>query len=143
MLVTEGEAPMRYLSTGGQAPPVDLATALLAALAPDGGLYLPERIEPLPADFLARLGGDGPRPSLTDIALAVSRPFLAEVPEPELARIVAEALDFPIPLVSVEIPGREPVHVLELFHGPTLAFKDVGARFLARLLAWLLAGRGA
>ena len=134
---------MRYLSTAGQAPPVDLATALLASLAPDGGLYLPERIEPLPADFLARLGGDGAsavaRRASPSRCRARSSP---RCPNAELARIVDEALDFPIPLVQVEARGREPVRVLELFHGPTLAFKDVGARFLARLLAWLLAGLG-
>lgn len=62
------------------------------------------------------------------------------MPDADLARIAADALDFPVPLVRVDVPGGEPVHLLELFHGPTFAFKDIGARFLARLLAWLLAG---
>jgi threonine synthase len=124
---------MRFLSTRGAAPPVDLATALTRSLAPDGGLYLPERIDPLPPGRLAELRGA----PLPEIAVAALGPFFAEIPEPELAAIAAGALDFPIPLVEVR-----PFLVLELFHGPTLAFKDVGARFLARLLAWVRRGAG-
>lgn len=124
---------MRFVSTGGEAPAADLATALLEGLAPDGGLYLPERLEPLPASFFARLPGLG----LVEIAEAVAAALLGDaVPAPERRRLLSAALDFPVPLVEL----GDGIRVLELFHGPTLAFKDVGARVLARLLAHLLRG---
>ncbi len=115
-------------STAGQAPDVDLPTALFRGLAPDGGLYVPARVDPLRPDVISEMRG---RP-LTETAMTLGRHLLGAAVEKEpLWRIVREALDFPIPLVRLQ--GR--VHVLELFHGPTLAFKDVGARFLARLMA--------
>jgi len=122
------EQRVSYVSTAGAAPPADLRAALLAGLAPDGGLYLPSPLAPLPRGTIAAMRG-APWP---DVARTVARHLL----EPELDRgtvdaIVREALDFPLPLVP--LAGR--VHVLELFHGPTCAFKDVGARFLARALA--------
>ena len=121
---------MRFLTTRGDAPPVDFATALVQGLAPDGGLYVPETIEPWTADELARL----PRRTLTEIGLRALRPFVrGELDLATLEAVVVEALNFPIPLVEVE-PG---IHALELFHGPTLAFKDVGARMMARLMAAL------
>ena len=121
---------MRFLTTRGQAPPVDFRTALFDGLAPDGGLYVPETIEPWSESELARL----PRRTLTEIALRVLRPFTrGELDPATLEAVVVEALNFPIPLVEVE-PG---VFALELFHGPTLAFKDVGARMMARLMASL------
>ncbi len=116
---------MRLISTAGAAPPADLATALTTGLAPDGGLYLPDRLTPLPA--AVRRGA-----AFADTALTVARQvFRGEPPEAALGQIVRAALDFPIPLV----PLADRLHALELFHGPTCAFKDVGARFLARLLA--------
>lgn len=119
---------MRFLSTGGRAPAVSLGVALRQGLAPDGGLYLPETLPPLPESFFNTLPGT----PLVATATAVLRQLLGEeIPASELAALVAEALDFEIPLV----PLTERIWVLELFHGPTLAFKDVGARFLARLLA--------
>jgi threonine synthase len=119
---------MRYLTTRGQAPGVDFRTALFDGLAPDGGLYVPETIEPWSESELARL----PRRTLTEIALRVLRPFTrGELDPATLEAVVVEALNFPIPLVEVE-PG---IFALELFHGPTLAFKDVGARVMARIMA--------
>ncbi len=118
---------VQFLSTGGQAPEVTLAEAVRRGLAPDGGLYFPREWRPLPASFLDRLGG---------LELAESASYLAEhllgsALEPAALReLVADTLDFPIPLVRL----TERIRILELFHGPTLAFKDVGARFLARLL---------
>lgn len=117
---------MRYLSTSGQSPPVDLTTALLTGLAPDGGLYVPES--------LPRAEPSGIPPSnLAAGAAGVLAPFLQELSRTELEELAADALDFPIPLV----PLGDDLYLLELFHGPTLAFKDVGARFMARLLARL------
>ena len=111
-------------------PPASFTTALFEGLAPDGGLYVPEAIEPWSDAELARL----PRRTLTEIALRVLRPFTRGDLDPAvLEAVVVEALNFDIPIVEVE-PG---VFALELFHGPTLAFKDVGARVMARLMAAL------
>ena len=111
-------------------PPVSFTTALFEGLAPDGGLYVPETIEAWPDPEIARL----PRRTLTEIALRVLRPFTrGELDPAVLEAVVVEALNFPIPLV--EIAPR--VYALELFHGPTLAFKDVGARVMARMMAAL------
>src|SRR5881394_2529027 len=121
---------MRFVTTTGSAPPVSFTTALFDGLAPDGGLYVPETIEPWTADELSRL----PRRTLTEIGLRALRPFTrGEIDPATLEAVVVEALIFPIPLVEVE-PG---IYALELFHGPTLAFKDVGARLMARLMATL------
>ena len=118
---------MQFVTTRG-GPPVSFTTALFAGLAPDGGLYLPESIEPWTADELARLS----RRTLTEIGLRALRPFARGDLDPAtLEAVIVEALNFPIPLVEVT-PG---VFSLELFHGPTFAFKDVGARVMARLMA--------
>jgi threonine synthase len=119
---------MRFITTRGRAPDVSFRTALFEGLAPDGGLYVPERLDPwTPAD-IARLG----RRTLTEIGLRVLRPFTrGEIDATVFEAVIAAALDFPIPLVEVE----PDVYALELFHGPTLAFKDVGARVMARLMA--------
>ena len=119
---------MQFVTTRGGAPSVSFTSALFAGLAPDGGLYVPETIEPWTADELSRL----PRRTLTDIGLRALRPFTRGDLDPAtLEAVVVEALNFPIPLVQVQ-PG---VFALELFHGPTFAFKDVGARVMARLMA--------
>src|SRR5438445_6596266 len=127
---------MRFTTTralqhsGDEQPPVSFTTALFHGLAPDGGLYVPETIEAWPDRELARL----PRRTLTEIALRVLRPFTrGELDPAVLEAVVVEALNFPIPLV--EVAPR--VYALELFHGPTLAFKDVGARVMARMMAAL------
>ena len=127
---------MRFTTTralqhsGDEQTPVSFTTALFHGLAPDGGLYVPETIEAWSDRELARL----PRRTLTEIALRVLRPFTrGELDPAVLEAVVVEALNFPIPLV--EVAPR--VYALELFHGPTLAFKDVGARVMARMMAAL------
>ncbi|RSK23816.1 threonine synthase [Hymenobacter metallilatus] len=118
---------MHYYSLNRQSEPVDFRTAAVAGQAPDGGLYFPETIPRFPAGFLEQL----PRLSSAEIALTVLRPYVGtSIPEPELARICAETVNFPLPVV----PITERISALELFHGPTLAFKDVGARFMSRCL---------
>lgn len=133
---------MRYVTTRGalaaehyhQRPAsVSLKTAMLEGLAPDGGLYVPETIEPWREAELQRL----PERTLTEVAYRALRPYTRpELDATIFEAVVAEALNFPIPLVEVE-PG---IFALELFHGPTLAFKDVGARTMARLMASLDSG---
>ncbi|MGE3509699.1 MAG: threonine synthase [Vicinamibacterales bacterium] len=121
---------MRFVTTRGGAPPVSFTDAVLAGLAPDGGLYVPETIESWTADELARLPGR----TLTEIGYRALRPYTrGELDATLFEALVVDALNFAIPLVEVE-PG---VFALELFHGPTLAFKDVGARMMARLMASL------
>ncbi len=125
-----GDRDVRYVTTRGQAPATTLEWALFDGLAPDGSLYVPESIDCwTPAEI------DGlPSMPLDAIGVRVLRPYTAgEIPEPALAGLVADALNFPIPLTELE-PG---IHVLELFHGPTLAFKDIGARVMARLISAL------
>lgn len=120
---------MKYRSTTGNAPEVSLEEAVVKGLAPDRGLYMPERIPALTQEFFKRL----PSMSLPEIAGEVAAVLFGEDVEPELLKALTEdAMNFPIPLVRV----REGRYSLELFHGPTLAFKDVGARFMARLLGY-------
>ncbi len=100
----------------------------MKGLAPDRGLYMPETIGQLPTSFYKEISGM----NLTTIAQTVARKFFGEdIPQDELDTIVADTLSFAIPLRKVE----ENIWVLELFHGPTFAFKDVGARFMARMLS--------
>ena len=119
---------MKYYSTNRKAPEVTLQEAVVRGLAPDKGLYMPERIKTLPKDFFERM----PQMSLQEIAYQVADAFFGEdVAADKLRQIVYDTLSFEIPLVKV----TDNIYSLELFHGPTLAFKDVGARFMARLLA--------
>jgi threonine synthase len=119
---------MQFVTTRGGSPSVSFTTALFAGLAPDGGLYVPETIEPWTPNELASLS----RLTLTEIGLRALAPFTTGDLDPAtLEAVVIEALNFPIPLVEVQ-PG---LFSLELFHGPTFAFKDVGARVMARLMA--------
>jgi threonine synthase len=119
---------MICISTRGQAPPVGLREALLAGLAPDGGLYVPETLPAFDADEWAALRG---RP-LADIGTRMIGAIAGgEFPEDALHDLLADALDFPVPTV----PLTAQLGVVELFHGPTFAFKDVGARVLARLIS--------
>ena len=118
---------MKWISTRGTSPPVPFIDALFAGTAPDGGLYMPERLDPLSPGTVDTLGSDG----IVEIGTRVGAHLLRDEITPDALRpLIADALDFPIPLVQV----TERVWVLELFHGPTLAFKDVGARVQARLL---------
>lgn len=122
---------MKYYSTNHSSPDVSLADAVVKGLAPDRGLYMPERIERLPQEFFDRID----EMSFHEIACGVARAFFGEdIPGEELDAIVCDTLSFPTPVVEVE-PG---IYSLELFHGPTLAFKDVGARFMARLLQYFI-----
>ncbi|MEE4637705.1 MAG: threonine synthase [Wenzhouxiangella sp.] len=122
---------MRYLSTVGQAEPVDLDTALRRGLAPDGGLYVPERMPEIHFSDLADCR------NLAETAHRVLAPFLSESSLFDaLEEITREALDLPLPLIEFE-RGRS--WMLELFHGPTAAFKDFAARFLAACMARLRA----
>ena len=115
---------MKFLSTRGRAPAASPSEALRNGVAPDGGLYMPEQI---PEVVLQELDPDA---SLPEFAATLLRPFFAGDPlEPHLQTICAEALDFPAPLV-VPDERRPTLNALELFHGPTGAFKDFGARFL-------------
>jgi threonine synthase len=118
---------MKWVSTRRSSPAVPFIDALFAGAAPDGGLYFPERFEPLPSTSLEALRSA----DIVDIGTIVGEHLLrGEIVKPELHALVREALDFPIPLVQV----ADRVWALELFHGPTRAFKDVGARVQARLL---------
>jgi len=122
---------MRYVSTRGAAPPAAAGAAMLAGLAPDGGLYVPEAFPTLDAGALDHSAG------LAVTAAQVLAPFVAgDALAGELDTVCAEALNFSTPLTEADR-----FRVLELFHGPTAAFKDVGARFLAACLARLAGGR--
>jgi len=122
----DGQA-MNFISTRNDSPAASLSQAIAAGLAPDGGLYVPEA---LPPTRELRPGRD-----LADTAAVLLQPFFAgDVLESELPAICREAFDFPAPLEPLATPGD---YVLELFHGPTAAFKDFGARFLAACLTRL------
>jgi len=125
---------MRFVSTRNPGEPgVSFLAALVQGLGPDGGLYVPEAIEPMQPHEISRL----PNRTLTEIAYRALRPYTRdELDATTFEAVVVEALNFPIPLVQVE----PHIYALELFHGPTLAFKDVGARTMARLMASLDTG---
>ncbi len=126
---------MKYYSTQHQAPAASLREAVVKGLAPDKGLYMPERIVPLPASFYERIESL----SFPDIACRVAESFFGEdIPADTLRAIVCDALNFDVPAVRV----KDRIYALELFHGPTLAFKDVGARFMARLLGHFIREEG-
>ena len=121
-----------FTSSRGQAPLCTFSAALLQGLAPDGGLYVPVR---WPQRGGADFAGDS---TLAGVATTLLTPFLAQDPlSGQLPAIAAEALDLPAPLVPLDADGH--LGVLELFHGPTAAFKDFGARFLAASFARLRA----
>ena len=118
---------MKWISTRGGSPPITFIDALFAGTAPDGGLYMPERLDPLPAGTVDRLRGADIVEIGTTIGVHILRD---EITRQALEPLIREALDFPVPVVKV----TDRISVLELFHGPTMAFKDVGARVQARLL---------
>ena len=126
---------MRYYSTNHQAPMATLEEAVVNGLAPDRGLYMPETIHRLPDEFFKGIE----HLRFQDIACVVADAFFGEdVEQDALHEIVWDTLQFDCPVVEV----TPTIYSLELFHGPTLAFKDVGARFMARLLQYFLTCRG-
>ena len=124
---------MNYYSTNGKAPIASLEKAVVKGLAEDRGLYMPERIKTLSQEFFDHIE----QLSFQEIACHVADAFFGEdVPADMLKQIVCDTLSFDVPVV----PVKENIYSLELFHGPTLAFKDVGARFMARLLHYFNGG---
>lgn len=122
---------MLYYSTNGQAAKVSFKDAALKGLAEDKGLYFPEKIPHLPKDFIENLD----EWSKEEIAFQVIAPYVSDsIPAEVLKQIVSETISFPFPLESIS----DNISTLELFHGPTLAFKDVGARFMSRCLHYFL-----
>lgn len=120
---------MNYFSLNNNAPIATFETAVRKGLAPDKGLYFPEHIEPLEESFLDSIENY----SNTEIAFQSIKQFICpEIPEYDLKQIISETLSFDFPVLEIE----EGISTLELFHGPTMAFKDVGARFMARCLGY-------
>ncbi|MBR2242944.1 MAG: threonine synthase, partial [Prevotella sp.] len=120
---------MQYYSTNGKAPIADLQKAVVKGLAEDRGLYMPEKIHQLPKEFFDHIQ----EMSFRDIAYNVASAFFGEdVDLDALQELMYDTLPFDCPVVKV----TDSIYSLELFHGPTLAFKDVGARFMARLLRY-------
>jgi len=120
---------MKYFSTNRKSLHIDFREATIKGLAPDKGLYFPEYIPQAEKGFIR----DIEKYSNAEIAYNVISPYVGDsIPAEELKRIAAEAIDFDIPLVKMT--GN--IYSLELFHGPTLAFKDIGARFMSRCLGY-------
>lgn len=126
---------MNYYSTNKQAPMASLQEAVVKGLASDKGLFMPVTIKPLPQEFYDTID----TLSFQEIAYRVADAFFGEdIPADILKEIVYDTLNFDVPLVQV----TESIYSLELFHGPTLAFKDVGGRFMARLLGYFIKKEG-
>ena len=120
---------MKYYSLNNNSHKVNFQQAVVEGLAPDRGLYFPETITPLPDSFFANIE----KLTHEEIAYEAIKQFVGdEIPETELKRIITETLCFDFPCVQVEVN----LFSLELFHGPTMAFKDVGARFMSRCLGY-------
>ena len=120
---------MKFYSTNNREHVADLKTAVLKGLAPDKGLYMPESIPVLPQSFWDWVPGR----SMGEIGFEMLRHFFCpDIPEDKFKAMVGDAFNFPVPVVKVS----DNISSLELFHGPTLAFKDVGARFLARVMSY-------
>ncbi|AUS06704.1 threonine synthase [Pseudotamlana carrageenivorans] len=120
---------MNYYSLNHKAPDTTFENAVVKGLAPDKGLYFPESITPLPKSFFENIDNL----SNTEIAFEAIKQFVSpEIPEDVLKTIVEETLSFDFPVVKL----NDHISTLELFHGPTMAFKDVGARFMARCLGY-------
>lgn len=120
---------MQYYSLNKQAPISSFKNAVVKGLAPDKGLYFPENVRPLPQSFWNNFD----QLTFAEIAFETIKQFVVpDIPEIELKRIVEETLSFDFPVVNF----NDDISTLELFHGPTMAFKDVGARFMARCLGY-------
>ena len=135
---------MKYVSTRGDAPPLDLDEAILSGLAPDGGLYVPEHWPRFSDDDIAALKGL----SYAETALRVMTPFVGDAIAPDDFKAMIEAVYgadnglFADPAITPLVPLGDDEWLLELFHGPTLAFKDVALQLIGRLFDHLLAKRG-
>ncbi len=126
---------MKYYSTNLKAADATLEEAVVKGLASDRGLFMPREIKPLPQEFYEHIE----ELSFQEIAYRVADAFFGEdIPADTLKQIVYDTLSFDVPLVKV----TDNIYSLELFHGPTLAFKDVGARFMARLLGYFIRKEG-
>src|SRR4051812_36144187 len=124
---------MLYYSTQNPSQKATFKEATIRGQAPDKGLYFPEQIPTLPSEFIDSIE----TLSKEEIALQVIQPFVADaIPHEVLKNIVAKTVDFDFPLVEVS----KGIYALELFHGPTLAFKDVGARFMSQCLGYFIQG---
>lgn len=124
---------MKYISTRQQQA-TNIKTAILKGLADDGGLFMPEYIPQLDSEFFENL----PNLSLQEIGFRVAKEFLGEsISDENLKEIINEVLNFEIPAIKIS----ENIYSLELFHGPTMAFKDVGARFMARMMSYFSEGK--
>jgi len=124
---------MLYYSLNKQSPPVNFREAAISGQAPDKGLYFPERIPVLSADFFKKLKSG----TKAQIAFDVIHPYIGNtIPDDELYAICAETINFDFPLKKI----TDSIYSLELFHGPTMAFKDVGARFMSRCLSYFSKG---
>jgi threonine synthase len=121
---------MKFCSVLGESPSVSFREALFRGLAPDGSLYIPERIPWLPVPYAEDVASQ----RMPLVAARVLSAFIDDIPEEEIRGMAERAFNFPIPLIRLE----QNLFLLELFHGPTLAFKDVGARFMARALSYFL-----
>jgi threonine synthase len=121
---------MLFYSTNNKQHKVNLRDAVIRGLAPDNGLYMPEEIPTFSSEFINRLGST----SFSEIAFSVAEKFIGKdvVPTIELKKIIERTITFDAPLVEIE----KNIFALELFHGPTLAFKDFGARFMSQLLGY-------
>ncbi len=120
---------MKYYSTNHKSDDVTLRDAVVRGLAPDRGLYMPERLNKLPKEFFENID----KMTFQEMSFEVAKAFFGDdIPEADLKKIVYDTLAFETPVVKVD----DNIYSLELFHGPTLAFKDVGARFMARLLGY-------
>lgn len=124
---------MKYISTRKQEE-TNIKTVILKGLADDGGLFMPEYIPQLDSEFFENL----PNLSLQEIGFRVAKEFLGEsISDENLKEIIDEVLNFEIPAIKIS----ENIYSLELFHGPTMAFKDVGARFMARMMSYFSEGK--
>src|SRR6478736_795858 len=120
---------MKYYSLNNKQYKVTFQEAVLSSLAPDNGLYFPESITPLPNSFFEKIE----QLNNVEIAFEVIKQFIGdEIPENDLKQIIKETLCFDFPLVSI----NKNSYALELYRGPTMAFKDVGARFMSRCIGY-------
>lgn len=126
---------MIFYSTNDKSNTADLKTAVLKGLASDKGLYMPESIPVLPKSFWDNIPGK----TMGEIGFELLKPyFCPDIPEDTFRKMVDDAFNFPVPVVKI----TENISTAELFHGPTLAFKDVGARFLARVMSYFASNQG-